>query len=443
MTLHMVQRGLEVDLSHFAAMERTLTDDMDRITAEVHDLTGKWINLSSGDQISTLLFKNLGLKQARPKFTKSGDRESVEYEVLVAVQHDHEVVPKILDYKELDKLRGTYVVPLPRLAKRVNHGEWRLYPNLGMTRVPSGRYNCKEPNLLAFPNRTQRGRQIKLGFITKPGWSYVSVDFSQFEPRACAHYSQDVGLMEVYRTQQDVYSDFAIAAFSLDDLRHQDALGKWIYPGVDKQEHRFPSKTCFLAAIYDVTAGGLLEQMPVMCASCSKPTTADKPDIPVHDCGNFIPLWTEAKCQEILDALYRKYPGILKDRVRHHSRARRYGYIWDLWGRLHHVAAVRSVHPWVVSGALRETGNFPYQGLNSGALKLSMAAVMDDLEASHMLDVCSPLLPIHDEILFECRDGEREDLGEAVKMRFEDCVRLTVPVKAEWSHSLTWGQLEK
>ena len=443
MTIAMMQRGLKVDLSHFEAMAKTLTEDMDRITEEVHRLTGHRVNLGSGDQVSDLLHKTLGIKQPKVKFTPSGDRESVDYEALVAIQHEHEVVPNILDYKELDKLRGTYVVPMPKLARRVNHGVWRMYPNLGTTRVPSGRYNCKEPNLLAFPTRTKRGRQIREGFITDPGWCYLSVDFSQFEPRACAHYSQDPGLIEVFRTGQDLYSDFATSAFKLDDQRFEDETG-WHYPGIDKEEHRFPSKTCFLAAIYDVTAKGLQDQMPVICANCLKPAAADKDEIAIHDCDAFTPLWTEDKCQDILNALYLTYPGIVSDRKMHHARARRYGYIWDLWGRLHHVAAVRSVHPWVVGAALRETGNFPYQGLNSGALKLSQAAIQDDLVAAKAYgDVWWPLLPVHDEIVSEVRIDYAEEVAELMKYRFEECVPLDVPVKAEYKTGpdvLTWGK---
>lgn len=436
MVTRMMATGLQVDISHFERMAKTLTEDMDRITEEVHTLTGRYINLSSGDQVADLLFKQLGLKQARPKLTSSGDRESVEEEVLVAIQHDHEVVPKILDYKELDKLRGTYVIPIPKMARRTGHGIWRLFANLGQTRVPSGRFNCKEPNLLAFPTRTKRGKQIREGFITDGGWVYVSVDFSQFEPRAAAHYSQDQGLIHIYQTEQDIYSDFAISAFALPDLREDQrtgTAGKWIYPGVDKDEHRFPSKTCILAAIYDVTAGGLLEQMPIICANCRKPATD-------HDCGTFESLWTEDKCQGLLNAFYIKYPGLLHDRKRHHGRARRFGYIWDLWGRLHHVAAVRSVHPWVVSAALRETGNFPYQGLNSGALKLSMAQIDDECEAGGLYEVVHPLLPIHDELVFEAHQSVADEFAEFVVSVFENCVPLTVPVKAEYKTGETWAK---
>lgn len=440
MVLTMMSRGIQIDLGHFAKMEKQLTQDMERVTAEVERITGFYCNLGSGDQVSDLLHKKLGIKQPKIKFTKSGDRESVDYEALVAIQHEHEVVPNILDYKELDKLRGTYVMPMPKLARRVGHGDWRMYPHLGQSRVPSGRYNCKEPNLLAFPTRTQRGRQIREGFITDPGWSYLSVDFSQFEPRAAAHYSGDVNLCRVFENGEDLYSDFAIAAWRLPDKRYRDAEG-WHYPGIDKNEHRFPCKTCMLASIYDVTAIGLQEQMPVVCAHCLKPASADKEDMPVHDCGDFAPLWTEDKCQEVINALYLKYPGLLRDRRHHHGRARQFGYLWDDWGRLHHVAAVRSVHNWVVSAALREAGNFPYQALNAGALKVAMAQIHDELtEAGILGELAWPLLPIHDELLFEVRDDLADDLGVYLKEVFESCVSLRVPVKAEYkAHAQNWG----
>lgn len=432
-----MKRGLKVDLSHFAKMEQTLMSDMDRITEEVKTSTGYYVNLDSGPQVSDLLFKKLKLKQARPKMTKSGDRESVENEVLVAIQHDHEVVPKILAYKELSKLLGTYVRPMPKLAQKVGFGEWRMFPKLGDTRVPSGRLNCKEPNLLAMPNRTERGRQVCEGFITDEGWVLLSVDESQIEPRIVAHRSQDPALMDIYFDEEDIYSDFAIGAFTLVDKRYKDASG-WHYPGVDKKLHRFPSKTCILAAIYDVTNIGLLEQMPTVCKNCNKEAT-------LHDCAKFQPLWTENNCQDILNAFYIRYPGILGMRRVDHARARRHGYLWDEWGRILHITAVRSVLEWVVSAALREAGNFPIQSTAQGTVKLTMAAVQDDLVSAGMHgSVVWPLLQIHDELLFEVRQDVAEEVADLVKWRFETCVELSVPIKAGAAMSAeSWGRIQK
>lgn len=433
----MMQTGMQVDLAHFAKMETILIEDMDRITEEVKTMTGRYCNLDSGDQVSNLLFKQLGLKQARLKFTKSGDRESVENEVLVAIQHEHPVVGKILEFKELSKLKGTYVTPMPKLAQKTAAGVWRMFPKLGDTRVPSGRLNCKEPNLLAMPNRTERGRQICEGFITDDQWVFVSVDESQIEPRVVAHRSQDPALMNIYFNEEDIYSDFAINAFKLHDERYQDGQG-WHYPGVDKKLHRFPSKTCILAAIYDVTNIGLLEQMPIVCATCGKESKNHE-----ETCPTFISQWNENNCQDILNSFYLTYPFIMSMRKRDHKRALQYGYLWDEWGRILHVTAVRSVLDWVVSAALREAGNFPIQSTAQGTVKLTMAAVHDDFEAGGLYDVAHPLLQIHDELLLEVRADMAEEIAAHIAWRFETCVELSVPIKSSSAQSHTWGTLPK
>lgn len=366
MTHAMQQRGLQVDLSHFARMERVLTDDMERITEEVHQTLGVYVNLDSGDQVSHLLFKTLGLKQPRPKMTPSGSRESVEHEVLVSLQHEHPIVASLLNYKELSKLRGTYVTPMPKLARRTAQGVWRMFPHLSTTRTPSGRYACQEPNLLAMPNRTPRGREVCAGFITDPGFCFLSVDESQIEPRTVAHRSQDAALMAVYEQGEDIYSDFAISAFRLPDRRYRDADG-WHYPGVDKKLHRFPSKTCILASIYRVTNVGLLEQMPVVCQHCYVEASEHEGGA----CRRFKALWTEDNCQDLINAFYARYPGIVPMQRRDDARARKYGYIWDDFGRLMHTAAVRSVLKWVVAAALREAGNMPIQCLPAQTMILT------------------------------------------------------------------------
>jgi DNA polymerase I len=418
-----VKTGMTIDPYHFARMELELTRDMERTTEEVKQLTGYYINLGSGDQVSDLLFKKLGLHQARFKLTRSGDRESVEDEVLTAIQHDHPAVSKILEYKEFEKLRGTYVRPIPKLAKRDSYGVWKLLPNLSDTRVPSGRFSCRDPNLLAMPTRTDRGREVRKGFIAPPGWSYCSVDESQIEVRLAAHSSGDPNLIRVYENEEDIYSDNAITAFGLKDNRYLGDDGVWRYPSVDKNDHRFPSKTCVLAAIYDVTAKGLLEQMPTIYI-------------------NGKPKWTEEGCQRLITAFYLKYPGIMEDRKRHHRMARRYGYVWDMWGRFLHCAAVRSVLPWVVSGALREVGNFPYQAGAQGTIKLTMAETHDTWEQG-LQEVVKPQLQIHDELLYLCRNDMIEEWTEYVKSVFEHCAPLRVPIKAGGASAANWGSLDK
>ncbi len=444
MVQHMQGRGLQTDLSHFAKMDVVLTRDMEEITEGIKKMTGYYCNLDSGDQIADLLFKKLGLKQARVKLTKSGDRESTENEVLVAIQHEHPVVPKILNYKELSKLRGTYVRPMPKLARRVAFGKWRMFPQFNTTRIPSGRMSCKEPNLLAMPSRTDRGKEIREGFITDEGWSFLSVDESQIEVRVAAHRSKDPNLIKIYENEEDIYSDFAISAFRLKDERYKGPDGVWKYPHVNKIDHRYPAKTCVLASIYDVTEVGLLDQMPIVCGNCgwiSLPV--GQKGYSEHSCRKFGPLWSEGKCLDLINAFYMEYSKLMVMRKTDHQRMLRTATVWDDWGRLQHVQAVRSVLDWVVNTALREGSNTPIQGTAQGTVKITMAAVMDDLETNNLLEVCQPLLQIHDELLFECRNDVLEEIGEMVKYRFETCVRLRVPIKAGIATADTWGSLPK
>lgn len=438
MVVSMMARGLQVDLEHFKMMERRLSDDMDRATEDVRSLTGYLINLDSGDQVSDLLFKKLGLKQARVHFTPSGDRESVEDEVLVAIQHDHPAVPRILDYKEYSKLLTTYVRPMPKLARKTADGTWRMIPNLGTTRVPSGRFNCAKPNLLAMPNRTPLGQMVCEGFVTEDEWVYLSVDFSQIEPRETAHRSQDANLIRIYKNNEDIYSDFAIPAFKLDDDRYQDKHGEWKYPHVHKKDHRFPSKTCILSAIYRISAKGLLEKMPILCERCGWKQDSGED----HTCPHFKPYWTEERCQDIINKFLMTYPGIPHMWRADDDYIRKHAYTVDEFGRMLHVAAARSVLQWVVSGALREGGNLPIQGSACGFLKLAMAEVHETLEREGLLgEVYWPLLPIHDEILGECRADMAEEIGQLISYIFERVVELTVPIKAGIATAPSWGAI--
>jgi len=454
MIKRMAQRGLEIDLSHFATMGVTLGRDMERVTEEIYTLSGYHINPGSGDQVADLLFKKMGLKQAKIKFTDSGSRESVEDEVLTAIQHEHPVVGKCLEYKEYEKLKGTYVDPMPKLARKVD-GVWRMFPNFRNTKVPSGRLSCVDPNLLAMPSRTERGRQVRCGFPAAKGYKKVSVDLSQIEPRWAAHRSRDTNLCNVYINQEDIYSDFATSAFKIPDKRYRDSEG-WHYPGVDKMDHRRPAKTCVLASIYDVTAAGLQEQMPVICAGCNRPAVCGKCDegknhrVPedcfAHNCDKFRPLWIENKCQGIINAFYMRYSELLKMRMEDHRYMRRTATMCDSWGRGQHITAARSVLEWVVMGALREGSNLPMQGGAQGVIKLAMAAIDDDFVMSGLYgDICNPELQIHDELLFEVRDEYVEEVTAMMVYRMENVCRLNegVPLVASGVKADTWGDLPK
>ncbi|HXC04405.1 MAG TPA: DNA polymerase A family protein [Bacteroidia bacterium] len=411
--------GIEVELSHFSKLDIEFGQEMESLTEEVKRITGVYTNLDSGDQVSHLLFKTLGLKQARRKMTKSGDRESIDSEVLGGILHDHIVVPIIKAYRECSKYRGTYCQPILKLARKAPDGTWRLFPNFKYTRVPSGRFAAEEPNLLAIPAHSKRAKRLREGFITRPGWILITVDLSQIEPRVAAHRSNCEALIKVYLNDEDLYSDFSITAFHLEDGRYQDEKGKWKYPHVDKEEHRFPAKTCTLASLYDVTGSGLLAQMPVGKG------------------------WTENKCQDLINSFYLKYPELLRMRKVDHARARQKEMVWDLFGRVLHTPGVKSVLPWVVSSTLRELGNHPIQGTACGVLRLCMAETHQIWEQARLQEVIHPLLPIHDELLYEVREDLAEEWIQTVGGVMEGAMPMLVPIKWSGAQGERWSDVEK
>jgi DNA polymerase-1 len=173
------------------------------------------------------------------------------------------------------------------------------------------------------------------------------------------------------------------------------------------------------------------------CEGCKHPQAK-------HKCFRFSSLWTEPKCQGLITAFYNRYRGLGKMQIADDTYVRRYALQHDMFGRILQVQAARSVLNWVVAKALREAGNFPLQSLAQGVIKLAMAPVSDQLDASPALaEIAYPLLQVHDELVYECREDVADDLIEMNKYYMENAVELLVPVKASGGKADSWGNLPK
>ncbi len=401
----MQSNGLLVDLPHFEALGEVLKSDMERLTEEAKALTGHYTLLSSGDQVADLLFHKLELKVRgkKPKMTDSGKREQVDETALVQLKHLHPVVPVILEFKEVHKLLNTYVEPMPGFVQ----SDGRIRPAIRTTRASTGRLSMYDPNLMAIPVRSERGKDVRRGFIAPPGWVFVTVDLSQIEMRIMAHHANCAGLIKVYEDSLDVYSDFAVTAFHLPNLA-----------AVDKDAHRTPAKTCMLAVMYDVSPPGLLEAMPVGKG------------------------WDEQGCKRLIESFYSKYPEVLRARREDHSRARRYGYVWCMFGRIRHIPEVRSAIHTTRQSGMRQAGNQPLQSGAQGVIKLVMAETMDFITRLGLGEVVRPLLQIHDELLFEVHEAVADEWIAMVGGVVERCCELRVPIGWGGGHAPNWGDLK-
>lgn len=392
------------------------------------------INASSAEQIGKLLFDILGLdlKQGKLKRT-AGGRISTGKAQLRALEQEHPVVKLILAYRERAKLKSTYTESLVKQAKFHPKGNccpvcelphrvstWRVHTEITTTRAETGRFSSKNPNCQNIPQRSKLGERVRAGFIASPGTKLVSVDFSQIELRVMAHLAMCKSMIEIYWAGQDIHEMTAMKCFGL--TKHEE---------VDKIKHRIPSKTANFLCVYGGSGKALYSQMLMAMLLLVSEGKLDA-----------VPIWlTEQWCDQFVQDWYADRPEVLRYMEVQAYRARRYGKVWDSFGRVRPVPEVRSTHSWISAAGIRQAGNMPDQSLAAGMMKLAVAET-DELLSRWLDDAdiwCWPLLPVHDQLISECDENFAEELLEE-KLRIFDNVmtdrqtgelRFRVPVKSD------------
>lgn len=442
MIRRMERYGIAIDIPYFADLTDRLEREMNVLKADIADCIPPdrlddfldksdsiedWcpINVESGAQLAELLFDMLEVGRGKQlKTTKSGDRLSTGKKQLEILKKDHPVIPLILQYRERSKMRNTYTIKMPKVAKfhpagtccpvcELSHkvDTWRVHTTLTTTRTDTGRLASKNPALQNLPARTELGRLVRAGFIASPGYVLVTRDYAQIELRLLAHCANDAIMQEIFRTGGDIHIATACSAFDLDYAYYMLLSGKksagtltpdekklWGDFGLQK---RAPCKNVNFGIVYGLTETGLYDQMALTYATAGLPL----PDyITVEWCKQFIQTWF----------------GIYNDVEPYMStqsyRARRYKMVWEQLGRIRRVPEVSSVHSWIRSAGLRQAGNMPIQSLAAGVMKIGMARVEDNVLLPWLADGvwCWPLLPVHDELVIEAEEDYAEGLGELI-----------------------------
>jgi DNA polymerase-1 len=384
------------------------------------------INAASAEQIGKLLFGILGVgREKNLKKTKAGDRLSTGKKQLELIQLDHPVVRKILDYRERAKLKSTYSVPLPRLAKWHPHGpdcpvchlshkrpSWRIHTQIPTTRAETGRLASRRPNLMNIPARTELGGLIRMGFVAGEGNKLVSTDLSQIELRDMAHCANAESMKKVYREGLDIHMFTACAAFGLDLKKYTHMLSmekrKESFTPEQKKDwadfkltKRLPSKNLNFMIAYGATVMGLLAQLALSGL-----------------------IWSEDEGNRFIDRWFNLYPEVREYMDLQHYRARRYGMVWDLFGRIRLTPEAKSCHRWIRDAGLRQAGNLPIQSLAAGQFKLGLAkteaALLELLDSGIW---CWPLVPVHDQGINEVQEEYADVVGEIQSNCFSECMR--------------------
>jgi DNA polymerase-1 len=406
MIRRMMDIGFLIDRPHFAQLEVVLDEYQQTLASSIRQYAGEQFSPSSPDQVAELLFERLGLPTAR--LTKGRTRPTTDDKALEALQYSHPVVPLLLEYREVAKLRSTYCI-LPDFAD----SDDRIHPDLTLARVPSGRLAASDPNLLAIPKRTELGKEIRRGFVAPVGCVLASADLNQIEMRCMAHISQDERMLEAFVSGEDIHKQTASLMFkcSLDAV-------------TDAQRHH--GKQVAFGIVNGITASGYVDQMYLRGA-----WKFDERDYQGH----------LSEAQRMIESyLVVAYPGVQRMFDDTWAEGRRNGFVRDsLSGRIWRLPGLRSSIDKVRFEAQRQATNFKIQTMAQAVIKLGMALVWDVIKDE---DSIRPLLQVHDEVIFEVDEGMVDDFGPAIMMLLTDGAELSVPVTAKWHTGNTWADLK-
>jgi DNA polymerase-1 len=385
----MEQVGVRIDLDYLAAIAGDLDERVAKLEEECYELAGQRLNLGSPPQLRTLLYDRLGLKTTRR--TKTG--KSTDARALQQLTDQHPFVPKLLEYRELAKLKNTYVDALPPL---VDPRDGRVHTTYDQTAAATGRLSSTNPNLQNIPVRTELGRTIRRAFVPAPGNVLMSVDYSQIELRVMAHLSADPILLEVFRTGKDVHATTAARVFGLEPARLE-------------VRHRSVAKMVNYGLSYGMGAAGLAERLNV-------PTS---------------------EARAIMDAYFEQFGGVKRflDSVVSHAHAD--GFTTTMFGRRRYLPELGSGNPRVRAIGERQALNAPIQGSAADIMKLAMINVASALarEGLHT----KMILTVHDELVFEVPQDERGRAAEVVEAAMTGVCGMKVPLAVDLSFGTSWA----
>jgi len=409
----MIHVGFKADGEYFQQLGAELAREMEKDLDEIEHLIGIRINPNSPLQVASLLFDRLKLPVQQ--YTETHQPSTAD-EVIEALRllSDHPVLPLISDYRELSKMKGTYADKLWRWLG----SDGRIHPRLRITRVPSGRLACSEPNLMAIPIRSQRilggqrlGKRIRDGFIAKPGCVLGSWDLDQIEMRVLAHRSNDPTLTTVFLNGEDIHQKTASLVFSLP--MEQVIKGSW---------QRDSAKSVGFGIVYGISAQGL--QLQLKLRGINR---------------------TEEECQDMIDAyLVRAYPKVRSLMEDKKAEARRYGYVRSMLGRIRYLPGIHSSNNKLRSEAERVSLNHDIQTSAQEIEKLGMAGIWQRVLPALWSEgwYCEPILQVHDELLIECDEKVAPVVDVMIRNELEEAVKLVVPIGAKGTIARTWGALK-
>jgi DNA polymerase-1 len=390
----MERTGIRVDPQALDAMSLAMEKEVRRLEKEIWEIAGTEFNVNSPTQLAEILFDKLNLQA--PVRRGRGRVRSTAADILEDLAGQHPLPAKIIEYREIAKLKSTYVDALPKLIRRETG---RLHTSFSQTGAATGRLSSSDPNLQNIPIRTELGRQIRAAFVAEPGKILLGADYSQIELRVMAHFSNDPVLLEAFRTGQDIHERTA-----------QEVFG--VGPMAQTPEHRRASKAINYGIIYGLSAFGLAQQI----------------DVPQKEAAQFI------------HAYFERYRGVKQYLDNALNETRQTGMAKTLFGRIRPIPDITSPQVQIRNFAERTALNSPLQGTAADLIKLAMIAIHRRLAAEKF--EAKMILQVHDELLFEAPSSESKELAKLVRQEMENVHRLAVPLEVEICAGSNWRDME-
>jgi DNA polymerase-1 len=386
--------GIRIDPKALDAMSLTMEKEVRRLEKEIWDLAGAEFNVNSPTQLAEILFDKLNLQA--PFKRGRGRVRSTAAEVLEDLAEQHAIPGKVIEYREVAKLKSTYVDALPKLIHRETG---RLHTSFSQTGTATGRLSSWDPNLQNIPIRTELGRQIRAAFVAEPGKILLAADYSQIELRVMAHFSRDPVLLEAFRNAEDIHARTAQEVFNVGPL-------------AQTAEHRRAAKVINFGIIYGLSPFGLAQNL----------------GIPQKEAAQFI------------NAYFTRYRGVKEYLDNSLAETRKTEMAKTLFGRIRPIPEINSPQVQLRNFAERTALNSPLQGTAADLIKLAMISIDARLAKEEL--AAKMILQVHDELLFEAPEKEREALEELVRDEMENVYRLAVPLVVEIGVGTNWRDMD-
>ncbi len=387
----MERNGVHIDVDALSELSGLLEKSISETEGRIKDIADEEFNVASPAQLGVVLFEKLKLSK-KPKKTKTGQYSTSE-DILQELAAEHEIAQCVLDFRQLSKLKSTYVDALPKL---INPRTNRIHTSFNQAVTATGRLSSTNPNLQNIPIRTEKGRLVRKAFVASSADSVIlAADYSQIELRLMAAMSGDETMRRAFNEGQDIHATTAASIF-------QTELDKVT------REQRSQAKTVNFGIIYGVSAFGLSQQTNL----------------------------SRSESAELIKSYFQTYPGIRAYMNKQVELVREQGYVTTLLGRKRHLADINSRNPVVRGHAERNAVNTPIQGSAADIIKLAMANVHREMNEKKMRSRF--ILQVHDELVFEAHKPELDDLKELLKRNMENAYDAGVPLDVDMGVGTSW-----